>query len=1048
MSRSAPMIFGALLALSLAGCGSHSTQQSPPANNPVPAITVLSPSSVVEGAAAQTLTITGTNFLAASTVSFNGTSRAATFVSSTELTIALSAGDESTIGTYPVVVSNPTPGGGASNTADFNVALPPPSVTSLSPSSANVGAAAQTLTINGTDFVSGAAVTYNGVAHTVTFVSSSQLTIALTAADQLTAGIYPVVVTNPDQQSSSAADFTVDNVVPAITSLSPLSTFPCDPVPTLTINGSNFVSGATVTFGGTSKAVTFVNSTQLTIPLTSSDIATPGSYDVVVTSPTPGGGPSTAVAFTVDVPAGPTLAGTGPRAATLIVYAVNADGTSGSKLCTTSTDSQAGIFSASLDSAPSGPVRLVTTGGQIAYSFVSNGAAVQAALQAGTSSGGGLSGTGRQSGTAAPMPAAFAVGGGVQTILYPETGPDSALLDGVPGGGQSGIEIGMPSTFVDSLLQGDLAHGKTANVTAAHASATQLIDGLYGFSGTIAVELIGTSGSDGPKRTTAESAVFAEALSLNLTSPGDLRGALASDISDGTWDGLAFGTAVSLESTNLSATAGTTDFLDSTVSWVNSSASAVLPLGTTAPTASMVKGVTACSCTPFGVGLAPGNTGAIAPLAFNGHQYLFIAAGSGGVVAVNVSDPTATSPSVKAWPSVASTIFGGTGVSGVAAVVGNANHPQIFAFTGSDQQVALLNAVTLVTGNPSSDNPKDFQGQLSFNNGKIQLSGNTWWITGAFWDGCWEGCRVILSTADGYTSFNTSTNQLDETFLFPVDDSGERMTGNMGPDIFKGISVANPAAATDRVVLAGNMGGIQLADFSAGASFYIPFNSVLNYFPDFPGFPSVRYEDADGNAMDPAYQVGLLTPEGVNSVVGLMNLNGITETTGGTAAQNTFAPAGTAEVQLAQAGFAVEGSSIDPTTHTALLEGPGLVMTVAQIQDPGAVAGGQTWSGFSDWSFYTLSNSASLNGFTIPNSDIHGVSTITSLGTVKLSTSNVAYGYLLDQSNTKLLQVDLGAFLNLARQGASGDALHQPAGDPTSATDGTTGGAVVQEISW
>ena len=181
-----------MMMLLLAGCGS-----STPPPNGVPAITSLSPTSVNAGAAAQTLTINGTNFVSTSTVTYNAVAHAATFVNSGQLTIALSAGDQATGGNYPVVVTNPTPGGGASTPVNFTVNNLVPSITSLSPTSANVGAAAQTLTINGTNFVSTSTVTYNTVAHIATFVNSGQLTIALTAGDQAAAGNYPVVVTNP-----------------------------------------------------------------------------------------------------------------------------------------------------------------------------------------------------------------------------------------------------------------------------------------------------------------------------------------------------------------------------------------------------------------------------------------------------------------------------------------------------------------------------------------------------------------------------------------------------------------------------------------------------------------------------------------------------------------------------------------------------------------------------------------------------------------------------------------------------------------------------------
>lgn len=233
-------------------------------------------------------------------------------------------------------------------------------------------------------------------------------------------------------------------------------------------------------------------------------------------------------------------------------------------------------------------------------------------------------------------------------------------------------------------------------------------------------------------------------------------------------------------------------------------------------------------------------------------------------------------------------------------------------------------------------------------------------------------------------------------------------------------------------------------NFRANASFYIPFNAVLGYFPSFPGFPSNRFEDGDANAVDPIYQVGLLTPEGVNSVVGLMNLNGISEIAGVTQDRNTFTPAGTKEVTLAQTSFAVEGATINPDTHAALLMGPSFVITVGQIQNPSTIP----WQGLSDWSFYDVSNSPSLNSFAPPNIDIHGVTTTTSLGTVKAGTLNVAYGYVLDASRRNALQVDLNAFLSLARQGASGDAAHQPTGDPATATNLTTGGTVLGNITW
>jgi hypothetical protein len=143
-------------------------------------------------------------------------------VSSTQLTISLSATDQATAGSYAVVVTNPAPGGGTSSPVNFAVGNPQPTLTSLSPVSAVVGAAAQTLTLTGTNFLASSTVTYNGVGHTATLVSSTQLTISLSATDQATAGSYAVVVTNPAPGGGASSPLTF-TVASPIVSLSPTS---------------------------------------------------------------------------------------------------------------------------------------------------------------------------------------------------------------------------------------------------------------------------------------------------------------------------------------------------------------------------------------------------------------------------------------------------------------------------------------------------------------------------------------------------------------------------------------------------------------------------------------------------------------------------------------------------------------------------------------------------------------------------------------------------------------------------------------------------------
>jgi len=110
------LLCGALL---LAGCGASANTAS--VTNPVPSISSLSPASLTVGSAAQTLTINGANFLATSTVTYNGIAHAVTYISASQLTITLTASDLYALGSYPVVVANPVPGGGASSQVSLQI---------------------------------------------------------------------------------------------------------------------------------------------------------------------------------------------------------------------------------------------------------------------------------------------------------------------------------------------------------------------------------------------------------------------------------------------------------------------------------------------------------------------------------------------------------------------------------------------------------------------------------------------------------------------------------------------------------------------------------------------------------------------------------------------------------------------------------------------------------------------------------------------------------------------------------------------------------------
>src|SRR5713101_3775485 len=267
-----------------------------------PTLTAISPSSAIAGSSPLTLTATGTNFADTSAVQVNGTNRTTAFVSSTQLTATLTAGDLANAGSLSITVT--TPSGGATAPLIFTVNNPVPSLTSISPSTTFAGGAAFTLTVNGTNFVNGSIVQVNSSSRTTTFVSGTQLSAAIPASDIASAGTLSITVVNPAPGggASAALSLVVNNPVPTLTSISPSTTLAGGPAFTLTLNGTNFVSGSVVQVNGSSRSTTFVSSTQLSAAIPVSDIASAGTLSITVVNPAPGGGTSAALTLAVNNP--------------------------------------------------------------------------------------------------------------------------------------------------------------------------------------------------------------------------------------------------------------------------------------------------------------------------------------------------------------------------------------------------------------------------------------------------------------------------------------------------------------------------------------------------------------------------------------------------------------------------------------------------------------------------------------------------------------------------------------------------------------------------
>ena len=322
----------------------------------LPAITSLSASTTSAASTPYcssqgfTLTVSGTNFTSDAHVTWNGAAQTTTFVSATQLTASISASEAAFPATVGVAVSNSV---GTSNSLPFTLsspatALAPPTMGSLSQTSAAAGSPALTLTVAGTNILPCSVVRWANSSNVTTtlattFVGATQLSATVPASDFLAAGTAQVVVftIGPGGGTSpTSAPFTI--VSPSISSLSSSttssnSTPSCTPSGfTLTVNGSNFVNGSVVEWVSSpppalpsALATTFVSSTQLTAVVPAADIASAGTVNIEVSN---SGVLSNAMPFTVSpssLPApaiasiSPTGATAGATGATLVVTGTN-----------------------------------------------------------------------------------------------------------------------------------------------------------------------------------------------------------------------------------------------------------------------------------------------------------------------------------------------------------------------------------------------------------------------------------------------------------------------------------------------------------------------------------------------------------------------------------------------------------------------------------------------------------------------------------------------------------------------------------------------------
>ena len=228
--------------------------------------------------------------------------------------------------------------------ADTTVA---PAIASLAPATVTHGGPAFTLTVTGTNFTPGSKVYWNGAdLGTTVFVNAQTLTATVPAANiaSVPNPLPTITVVNPAANTTSnglTLTVAAANGQPSVASLTPAEAPADSPTFSLTIKGSGFVHGSTVTWTESPNppvtlSSTFISDSLLTATVPNNLVASAGTATVTVTN-TPGGTSNTPATETFTIGSAsptPTLSSLSPASATL--------GPAGFKLTVTGTNFIAG----------------------------------------------------------------------------------------------------------------------------------------------------------------------------------------------------------------------------------------------------------------------------------------------------------------------------------------------------------------------------------------------------------------------------------------------------------------------------------------------------------------------------------------------------------------------------------------------------------------------------------------------------------------------------------------------------------------------------------
>jgi hypothetical protein len=207
--------------ITVTSAGATSNPQTLLVVGPKPEISAIMPNVQPAGAGGFTLKVTGSGFTPDSIVRWNGSPLVTTILSTEQVSAAVSKPLIAKIGKVQVTVEN-TLQKVSSNTVEFSIAGPNPTIGVLQPSVALAGQSGFGLTVDGVNFAPDSKVHWNKTALDTKFHDAEQLTATVPAGLVTVAGLDPVRVTVvTGHVTSNEMPFTVIAPQPTIGLLEP-----------------------------------------------------------------------------------------------------------------------------------------------------------------------------------------------------------------------------------------------------------------------------------------------------------------------------------------------------------------------------------------------------------------------------------------------------------------------------------------------------------------------------------------------------------------------------------------------------------------------------------------------------------------------------------------------------------------------------------------------------------------------------------------------------------------------------------------------------------